>query len=54
MKSRMLKVRLTEEEYEQLRTFAKEHNTDVSSVIRCYIKAIPAVWKEKEQAPASG
>jgi len=54
MKSKMLKVRVTEEEYELLKTFAKQHNTDMSSVIRWYIKAIPAVWKEKEQTPASG
>jgi len=54
MKSKMLKVRVTEEEYELLKTFAKQHNTNMSSVIRWYIKAIPAVWKEKEQTPASG
>lgn len=40
MRSKMLKVRLTEEEYEQLKTFAKKHHTNVSSVIRWYIKAI--------------
>ncbi len=39
-KGKFLKVRVSEEEYEQLRVFAKDHGTNMSGLIRLLLRAL--------------
>jgi len=49
-RDRILKVRLTEAEYQQLKEFAEEHKTDMSRVVRLVFKMIPAIRKSERDA----
>ena len=50
-RSRILKVRLSEEEYEQLKAFAERHHITLSAFVRGFIVAIPALEKSEQEPP---
>lgn len=41
LREKMLRVRLSEEEYEQLKDYAQSTKRQISEVIRDYIKRLP-------------
>jgi 16S rRNA U516 pseudouridylate synthase RsuA-like enzyme len=46
-RDKILKVRLTEAEYQQLKEFAEEHGTNMSDMVRWVIRTIPALRKSE-------
>lgn len=46
-KNKLLIIRLTQDEYKRLRSFAKRKDTSMAEILRTYVKKLPKIEDEQ-------